>query len=87
MINLIEAVKLLNLNDDCIVNFSNGYRQVGDPWANVGLLRKYVDMRKVVIRKIGTGYYPLEPCINWEFIVSDIDYAYLKKVLQKRNFE
>ena len=84
MINLIQAIKLLDIGDDEIINFSTkSHHKISNPWANVGLLRKSVDMRRVDIRKIGTNYYTYDPNVNWEFIVSEKDWIYLKRVLMK----
>lgn len=84
MINLIQAIKLLGIRDDEIINFSTkSHLKMSNPWANVGLLRKSVDMKKVDIRKIGTDYYTCDPSVNWEFVVSEKDWTYLKCVLMK----
>ena len=84
MITLIQAIKLLDVKDDEIINFSTKSRhKISNPWANVGLLRKSVDMRRIDIRKIGTDYYAYDPGVNWEFVVSEKDWTYLKCVLMK----
>lgn len=84
MINLIQAIKLLDIGDDEIINFSTkSHHKLSNPWANVRLLRKSVDMRRVDIRKIGTNYYTYDPKVSWEFVVSEKDWIYLKCVLMK----
>lgn len=84
MINLIQAIKLLGIRDDEIINFSTkSHHKISNPWANVGLLRKSVDMKRIDIRKIGTDYYTYDPGVNWEFVVSEKDWTYLKGVLMK----
>lgn len=84
MINLIQAIKLLDIRDDEIINFSAKlHHKIANPWANVGLLRKSVDMRRIDIRKIRTDYYTYDPGVSWEFVVSEKDWTYLKGVLMK----
>jgi hypothetical protein len=87
MITLIQAIKLLDIEDDEIINFSTKSKshnnKMSDPWANVGLLRKSVDMKRIDIRKIGTDYYAYDPGVSWEFVVSEKDLRYLKGVLMK----
>ena len=84
MLSLIQAIKLLSIKDDEIINFStNSHHKISNPWANVGLLRKSVDMRRIGIRKIRTDYYTYDAGINWEFVVTEKDWIYLKAILMK----
>lgn len=84
MMTLIRAIRLLDIKDDEIINFSTkSHHKMSDPWANVGLLRKSVDMKRIDIRKIRMDYYTYDPGINWEFVVTEKDWSYLKTVLTK----
>lgn len=86
MISLIEAVKLLALDDDYGINFcTKPEDKTNDVYMCVRNMRKYLDMRLVAVRKIGLFHYRYNPDVSLEFVVSPEDLMYIKTICKKNN--
>ena len=86
MISLIEAVKLLDLDDAYGINFCiKSEDTMNDVYMCVRNIRKYLDMRLVTVYKIGLYHYRYNPDVSLEFVVSPKDLMYIKTICKKNN--
>ena len=69
--NLLHAIRLLDLRDDEIVHLCKRPRQSEAPMYSVKELRRRFDLRSIEVRKISPDYYRYSEGVNWEFVIEN----------------
>lgn len=67
--NLLHAIRLLNLSDNTIVHLAKRAEQSEAPMYSVKELRQRFDLRKIEVRKINPWHYRYSGSVNWEFVI------------------
>ena len=67
--NLLNAIRLLDLDDDECVHIAKRWQQSEAPMYSVKELRKRFDLRAIEVRKINPWHFRYSESINWEFII------------------
>ena len=67
--NLLNAIRLLDLRDDCIVHLVKRPEQFEAPYYSVKELRRRFDLRAIEVRKINPWHYKYTCDVNWEFVI------------------
>lgn len=83
MVSLLEAIKLLNLEENDLVSFCVHSEESFSPALSVYFMRKYLDMKKIKVRHIGLYHYRYAPNVNLEFIVGKSDLQVIKRAEMK----
>lgn len=67
--NLLNAIRLLDLRDDCVVHLVKRPEQSSAPFFSVKELRRRFDLRAIEVRKINPWHYKCTGDVNWEFVI------------------
>ena len=80
MITLIQAVRLLGLNDYDLVWFCDMPHSFADVCMSVAKMRKRLDMRAIRVYRIGTSHFWCSEDESIEFIVSPKDVKHIAEM-------
>ena len=79
MINLIQAVRLLGLDDSELIDFCTAPGSFYSICASVNRLRKRADMKAIRVYKIHPHHNRFDPDVSWEFIIAPKDMDAVRK--------
>lgn len=79
MLNLIQAVRLLGLNDDELINFCTSSGSWFSICTSVKRLRQRADMKAIRVYKISPHHDRFDIEVSWEFVIAPEDMDAVRK--------
>ena len=67
--NLLNAIRMLDIDDDEVVHLAKRPQQSEAPMYSVKELRRSFDLRAIEVRKINPWHYRYAENVNWEFVI------------------
>ena len=67
--NLLNAIRMLDIDDDEVVHLVKRPQQSEAPMYSVKELRRRFDLRAIEVRKINPWHFRYAEGVNWEFII------------------
>ena len=84
MISLIQVVKLLSLDNSDFVYFCEKPGAFVDVGMSIKSMRKFLDMKNVHVKHIGTHHHWCSYDESLEFIVSHKDFEYIYNIAKNK---
>lgn len=84
MLTLIQAIRLLDIQDYEIIAFSTTSEFWSAPEFSVSDIKKYFDMKHTQVTKITTHRRVYDSDINWGFVVDEKTFDQARKIQTKQ---